>query len=211
MAPSKARSSVSRSERSFCAGKPWVAPAGHAAGWSGPRATAVDRSLGQTPDLALMPAHLASCVAVGILLAGAAACQSSQTAASGTSPAVSASAAPSAPGSSQLDPQVPMPSGFPSDVPVYPGSRLTAGAAFSSSGESTWGMEWETLDSVDKVQAFYKSKFSQGDWTISFSGTANGSFSAVFARKSNSKYGGLVGAGSANGVTTITLSLVNAS
>jgi hypothetical protein len=32
----------------------------------------------------------------------------------------------------------------------------------------------------------------------------------VFARKSNSKYGGLVGAGSANGVTTITLSLINA-
>ena len=103
-----------------------------------------------------------------------------------------------------------MPSGFPSDVPIYPGSRLTAGAMFSSSGQTTWGMEWETLDGVDKVQAFYSNKFTQGDWAVSFKGTSNGSFSAIFTRKSNSKDGGLVGAGSAQGVTTITLSLVNA-
>ncbi len=150
-----------------------------------------------------MPARLASAGAVALLLLGAAACQGPQS----SSP--TASAARSAQGSGKLDPAVPMPSGFPSDVPVYPGSRLTAGATFSSSGQATWGMEWETLDSVAKVQAFYSSKFNQGDWTVSFSGTSNGSFSAVFARKSNAKYGGLVGAGSANGVTTITLSFVN--
>jgi hypothetical protein len=103
-----------------------------------------------------------------------------------------------------------MPGGFPSDVPIYPGARLTAGASFSSSGQTTWGMEWETLDSVDKVQAFYTSKFAQGDWTIKIKATSDGSFSATYARKSNSKDGGLVGAGSANGVTTITLSLINA-
>jgi hypothetical protein len=103
-----------------------------------------------------------------------------------------------------------MPSGFPADVPIYPGSRLTAGATFTSSGQTAWGMEWETLETVDKVQAFYTSKFNQGDWTTSFKGTSNGSFSAVFARKSNSKVSGLVGAGVAAGVTTITLSLVSA-
>ena len=102
-----------------------------------------------------------------------------------------------------------MPSGFPTDVPIYPGSRLTAGATFSSSGQTTWGMEWETVDDVGKVQAFYTSKFNQGDWTLSFSGGSGGAFSAVFARKSNSKSGGLVGAAAVNGVTTITLSLVN--
>ncbi|HUY73035.1 MAG TPA: hypothetical protein VMW11_00830 [Candidatus Dormibacteraeota bacterium] len=146
----------------------------------------------------------ASAAAVAFLLVGTASCQSPSAAL----PTVSASASPSAPGSSQLDPAVPLPSGFPSDVPIYPGSRLTAGATFSSSGQATWGMEWETLDSVDKVQAFYGSRFSQGDWTISFKGTSSRSFSAAFARKSNSKDGGLVGAGSTNGVTRITLSLV---
>ena len=103
-----------------------------------------------------------------------------------------------------------MPTGFPADVPIYPGARLTSGAVFSSNGQTAWGMEWETLDSVDKVVAFYKARFNEGDWTTSFSGSSNGSFSAVFARKSNRKDSGLVGAGNAAGVTTITLSLVNA-
>ena len=164
-----------------------------------------------------MSHRLATTVAAAAFaLIVAPACMGSSGASPAASPTASpkagasASARPSGQASNQLDPAVPMPSGFPSDVPIYPGSRLTAGASFSSSGQTTWGMEWETLDSVDKVQAFYSSKFAQGDWTISFKGTSNGSFSAIFARKSNSKDGGLVGAGSANGVTTITLSLINA-
>src|SRR5579864_750666 len=140
-----------------------------------------------------MRARLASAAAAGLLLAVSAACQSPQSSSPPAEPTVTGVAASGGPGSSKLDPLVAMPSGFPADVPIYPGSRLTAGATFSSSGQTTWGMEWETLDTVDKVQAFYSSKFSQGDWTISFSGSSNGSFSAVFARKSNSKYGGLVG------------------
>jgi hypothetical protein len=104
-----------------------------------------------------------------------------------------------------------MPNGFPADVPVYTGARLTAGASFNSSAQTAWGMEWETLDSVDKVQAFYTSQFNLGDWKISFSGNSKGTFSAVFTRKSNPKVSGLLGAGAAAGVTTITLSLVTAS
>jgi hypothetical protein len=158
-----------------------------------------------------MAARLATlAAAVTLVLAAATACQSPQSSAPPAQPTVTGVAASGGQGSGKLDPEVAMPSGFPTDVPIYPGSRLTAGATFSSSGQTTWGMEWETLDTVDKVQAFFTNKFKQGDWTISFSGTSNGSFSAVFARKSNSKYGGLVGAGSANGVTTITLSLINA-
>ncbi|HUZ86802.1 MAG TPA: hypothetical protein VNF26_07595 [Candidatus Baltobacterales bacterium] len=156
----------------------------------------------------MRPRLVTSAAAFGLLLVGTAACLSS-AAPPAAQATVSASASAAAQGSSQLDPAVAMPSGFPGDVPIYPGSRLTAGAAFSSSGQTTWGMEWETLDSVDKVQAFFGNKFNQGDWTVTFKGTSNGSFSAVFARKSNSKDGGLVGAASANGVTTITLSLVN--
>ena len=121
-----------------------------------------------------------------------------------------AKASPSS-GPSQLDPAVPTPSGFPADIPVYPGARLTAGAAFSGNGLTTWGMEWETLDGVDKVQAFYSGKLSQGDWNISFSGSANGSFSAIFNRKSNPSSGGILGADGSSGVTKISLSFATPS
>ena len=109
-----------------------------------------------------------------------------------------------------LDAAVPTPAAFPADVPVYPGARLTAGAAFSATGVTTWGVEWETLDSVDKVKAFYTSKLSQGDWTIQFSGAANGTFSATFSRKSNSKFAGILGADGSSGITKISMSLAGA-
>ena len=100
-----------------------------------------------------------------------------------------------------------MPSGFPPDVPVYPGSRLTAEAQFASSGQTTWGLEWETLDGVDKVKAFFAGKLASADWTISSSATANGVYSATFTRKSNSKVSGILGVDGSSGVTTISLAL----
>jgi hypothetical protein len=69
-------------------------------------------------------------------------------------------------------------------------------------------MEWQTLDGVDKVQPFYKTKFSQGDWQITINGSANQAFSATYARKSNPKSGGMLAADSSSGITKITLSLV---
>ncbi len=107
-----------------------------------------------------------------------------------------------------LDPAVTMPGGFPADLPIYPKARLTEAASFAATGTPTvWGVEWETFDSVDKVRAFYAAKLSQGDWTISFAGTAKGAFAAAYSRKSNKKIGGLLGAQSVAGVTRITLSL----
>jgi hypothetical protein len=113
------------------------------------------------------------------------------------------------PSPSKLDPEVAMPDGFPADVPIYPGARLTAAAKFTSGAQTTWGMNWETLDSLDKVQAFYSTKLSQGDWTIQFKGSSNASFAATFSRKSNSKSSGILGADASSGVTKISLSLVN--
>jgi len=69
-------------------------------------------------------------------------------------------------------------------------------------------MEWQTPDGVDKVQVFYKTKFSQEDWQITFNGSANQAFSANFSRKSNPKVNGLLGADGSSGITKITLSLV---
>ena len=104
-----------------------------------------------------------------------------------------------------------MPNNFPTDVPIYTGARLTAAATFSANGQTTWGMEWETLDGIDKVQAFYAGKLSQGDWNIQFSGTSNGAFSAIFKRKSNSSFAGILGADASSGVTKISMSLASAS
>jgi hypothetical protein len=123
-------------------------------------------------------------------------------------PVGTAEPSPLARPSGQLDAQVATPAGFPNDVPVYTKARLTAGARFSSNGQVSWGMEWQTLDSVGKVQAFYADKMNQGDWTISFTAKATSAFSATFARKSNSTVQGTVGAGTGSGITRISLTLV---
>ncbi len=100
-----------------------------------------------------------------------------------------------------------MPAGFPADVPVYTGARLTSAASFTSNGQSTWGMEWETFDSVDKVNAFYAARLNQGDWAVTFSGPANGGFTAIFTRKSNPKVEGILGLDGSSGLTKISLAL----
>ena len=104
-----------------------------------------------------------------------------------------------------------MPPGFPFDVPIYPKARLTAGASFVSSGQVSWGMEWETLDSVSKVQAYYAQNMNKGDWTITFATKSSDSFAATFARKSDSHINGTLSSNSANGVTKILMSLLSPS
>ena len=105
----------------------------------------------------------------------------------------------------KLDPAVAMPNGFPSDFPVYPGARLTHASQVTANGQTTWGMEWETLDNLTAVQSFYTSKLNQGDWTISYGGAANGGYSAIFTRKSNPKDAGLLTVELESSVTHIRL------
>src|SRR5216684_4354821 len=112
---------------------------------------------------------------------------------------------PSASGNGQLDPAVAMPNGFPSDFPVYPGSRLTHTSHVTTNGQTSWGMEWETLDGAAAVQTFYMSKLNQGDWTLPYSSSENGAYSAIFTRKSNSKDAGLLTVEIESNVTRITL------
>jgi hypothetical protein len=103
-----------------------------------------------------------------------------------------------------------MPPNFPADVPIYPGARLTAGAGFASSGEVSWGMEWETMDDLGKVGAFYSRAFNQGDWTIKIDSSAATIFSATVTRRSNPHFSGSLGGDSSSGVSKILLSLVSA-
>ena len=83
-----------------------------------------------------------------------------------------------------------MPSGFPKDIPIYPGSRLTQQSSFPSGGATNWAMAWETYDSLDKVQKYFTDALGKGDFTILFNtATADGG-GMIFGRKSNSKVNG---------------------
>ena len=131
------------------------------------------------------------------------------TASSSASPVGTPEQTPLAHPSGQLDGQVAVPSGFPGDVPVYTKARLTAGAAFRSSGQVSWGMEWQTLDTVDQVRAFYAQRLSQGDWNITFATAQPDAFTATFTRKSNALVQGTLSSNRANGVTKISMSLAS--
>lgn len=144
-------------------------------------------------------------LAAAALLAACGGGSAATTATPGGSPVPSPLAGPSG----KLHAEVPMPAGFPADVPVYPNSRLTAGAAFVSSGQASWGMQWETLDAASKVQAYYASKLAQGDWTIKFSNTSATAFAATFQRKSTSSVSGTLAASTVDGLTRILMSLVS--
>ena len=150
-------------------------------------------------------------ILVGIFCAALAAssCASTPTSSSRSTPPSVASGSRAGGADVSLDPEVPLPSTFPSDVPIYSGARLTSAINFGSNGTTTWGMEWETVDGVDKVQAFYVARLAEGDWSLSFPTTANGAFSATFNRKSNSKVGGILGIDGSSGITKISLALTN--
>jgi hypothetical protein len=117
----------------------------------------------------------------------------------------SASVSSATPGSGKLDPAVAMPSGFPSDFPIYPGARLTQASQVTNNGQTTWGMQWETLDGVDAVQGFYVKRLNSGDWTITYKGSSGGNFSAIFSRRSNQKDAGILAVELESDLTKITL------
>lgn len=157
-----------------------------------------------------MTTFKASCVlpVIGVLLCVVAAC-SELTPQPGSSPTPSTSAPRSPAGTpSKLGAAVPMPDGFPTDFPIYPGSRLTQAGKFSSKGSTNWGMEWQTLDGTTKVQSFFVARLDQRDWTlVTYSGTVNTSFSATFRRRSDAKTTGTLSAGVNGGVTKISVVL----
>lgn len=101
-----------------------------------------------------------------------------------------------------------MPAGFPVDFPVYPHARLTAAADFASSGQVSWGLEWESLDAQPNVAAFYTKQLGQGDWVVTGMTSPNGDFAATFARRSNKSAHGTVYAGRSATSTRILVSLV---
>src|SRR5438445_238056 len=90
---------------------------------------------------------------------------------------------------------------------VYAGARITAAKQVLANGQATWGVVWETLDSVDQVQSFYVSKLNEGDWTLTYNGSSTGTFSAIVSRRSNQKDAGILTVESESKVTHIALAL----
>jgi hypothetical protein len=148
----------------------------------------------------LITAWLVVCVASACSFNGASTASAARTSPSGS---------PLASATGLLDAQVPMPPDFPADVPIFTGARLTAGAAFTSTGQIAWGMEWETLASVGSVQAFYAKQLNQGDWTITVNNSNADAFSAAFSRKTNAHFGGTLAGNANGGLTKILMSLVS--
>lgn len=123
--------------------------------------------------------------------------------------APSPTGSPLAQATGRLGAEVTMPGGFPVDVPVYPKALLTAAAGFPSAAPTSWGMEWQSLDNVPKVQAFYAQKLNQGDWTLSVTSTSGGEFKATFSRKSDRNVLGTLDVTGTSGIVTkILMSLV---
>jgi hypothetical protein len=141
--------------------------------------------------------------ALVLMVASAVMCSACGEATTASKGSAGASSAP--PGSGRLDPAVAMPGSFPSDFPIYPGARLTQASQVTNNGQTTWGMQWETLDGVDLVQGFYVKRLNSGDWTITYNGSSGGNFSAIFNRRSNQKDAGILAVELEAGVTRITL------
>lgn len=124
--------------------------------------------------------------------------------------ATTAAGTPLAKATGGLDAEVAMPSGFPSDVPIYPKARLTAGAQFVSSGQVAYGMEWETKDGQAAVATYYQKEFNQGDWVLTLKDTSS-VWTATIARKTNSHEAGTLAIYNDSPVTVIALSLASTS
>lgn len=148
-----------------------------------------------------------TCALVVVILA-ASACSLQQSSKAATGVRTGPVASPLAPASGALDAEVAMPAGFPPDFPIYPHSRLTAAAPFTSPGQVAWGMEWETLEAQAKVQAFYTKQLNQGDWALTVTSTPAGQFAGSFTRKSDKNVDGMIAANAEGGLTKILVSLV---
>ena len=62
-----------------------------------------------------------------------------------------------------------LPDGYPSDLPIYPGAKLTS--SWSTTGDNSKGMSliWGTNDSISQVADYYKKALEANGWKITAS------------------------------------------
>jgi hypothetical protein len=68
-----------------------------------------------------------------------------------------------------------VPSGWPSDVPVYRGAKVVSSASSNpSTGEKGYYLALQSSDAPDAVAEFYKRELAANGWTIRGTTTVNG-------------------------------------
>lgn len=71
-----------------------------------------------------------------------------------------------------------VPDTFPKDFPLYPGAKVSSAMSGNESGKSNgFWLTMTTGDSLSKVEAYYKTQFASGGWTVSSTYTAGGTTS----------------------------------
>ncbi len=71
-----------------------------------------------------------------------------------------------------------VPDTFPKDFPLYPGAKVVSAMSGNESGSNSgFWLTMTTTDSLDKVEAFYKTQFATGGWTVSSTFTTEGTTS----------------------------------
>ena len=71
-----------------------------------------------------------------------------------------------------------VPDTFPKDFPLYPGAKVASAMSGNESGSNNgFWLTMTTTDSLDKVEAFYKTQFATGGWTVSSTFTTGGTTS----------------------------------
>ena len=66
-------------------------------------------------------------------------------------------------GTTQVGENVKIPDGFPSEMPIYPGSNISTA---SKSNGTDFALASSTKDSFEKVVSYYKSELAAKGWTI---------------------------------------------
>lgn len=100
-----------------------------------------------------------------------------------------------------------LPKGFPSDVPIYPGSTVTA----SSVVNGNYNVVLSTKDSKSKVDSYYQNQLQSNGWSVGEDSATldSGNVTQKTFTKSSQSLSVITAEDSNNKGTSITLSVVN--
>lgn len=95
----------------------------------------------------------------------------------------------------QLGENLPLPQGFPNDLPIYPGATVIATAWFRSGEETTsYLLRLLTTDFEEQVIDFYRQRLETGGWEIGDDFQDERGFGLTFSDRFNESLAGTVAA-----------------
>jgi uncharacterized membrane protein len=100
-----------------------------------------------------------------------------------------------------------VPAGFPSDVPIYPGSKVILS---SKTKDGNYSVSLTTTDSKSKVDSYYQTELSKNGWSASDGGEINSeTFSGTSLTKGSQKLGLITTTETSKNQTLITITVDN--